>query len=94
MNLGAHFLLLAFFDNMITLFSKMMTAFDTYPVTQFSNSKNFVEYVDFYVKAFPILYTPLENSTTRIAIVSKAVSRPTLKPRRRKLKEYGQKFEV
>ena len=39
----------------------------------FTNSQNSIishGYVDFKAKIFPILYTPLENSTTRIAIIS------------------------
>ena len=37
----------------------------------YTNSQNSIisfEYVDFLAKLFPILYPPLENSTTRIAI--------------------------
>ena len=37
--------------------------------SNFQNSIIFLGYVDFLAKIFPILYAPLENLTTHIAIV-------------------------
>ena len=67
MNLGAHFLLLTFIDNInfyITLFSKMI--FDSTPFSKFNN---FIWLQLIFSQKFSDFVSPLENSTTGIAIV-------------------------
>ena len=71
-NLGAHFLLLTFFDKMnfqITLFTKMMPYFWQLAISKTENSIISFRYADSYAKIFLILYPPLVNFTTRIAII-------------------------
>ena len=46
----------------------MMPYFDSLPLIQNSKFNSIFRYVDSYAKIFLILYPPLENSTTRIAI--------------------------
>ena len=61
----------AFFDKInfwITLLIKWCPIFDSSPLIQ--NPKISFGYVESYAKIFLILYPPLENSTTCIAIIS------------------------
>ena len=55
-------------------FLKRCPIFDTSPLNQFSNSIISFGYVYFYEKIFLILYTPFENSTTRIAIITRDIT--------------------
>ena len=52
-----------FWHRKLTLKVKFWHFFDTSPLNQFSKFNNFL-----WAKIFPILYPPLENSTTRITI--------------------------
>ena len=72
-NLEEHFLFLTFFDGInfqILLLLKWCPIFDSLPLIQNSKSIISFEHLDPYAKIFPMLYSPLENSTTGTAIMS------------------------
>ena len=72
-NLGAHFLLLTFFDNInfqITLFPKMMSNFWHLPTNPILKIQYFpLSMLILVQKSFSFCIPGLENSTTRIAIL-------------------------
>ena len=55
--------------NLKVKFLHFLTLFDTSPFTQFSKFTNILWVCWSLGKKFPILYTPIENSTTRTAIL-------------------------